>query len=103
MANVKGTGFFAGLGKFFVAAGKTLAKIFGWISDLWTDVNGQADVRIIAADIGVGAEIVLGIDFLGKMAALNLLGGLMYLAIMTLVGIAVLVLLKMSKDALDKK
>lgn len=106
MADVKGSKvkkFAANVVKLAKWAAAKVRKLVGWVVDLWTDVNGQADVRIIAADVCVGAEIVFVLDFVGKVATFNVLGGLFYLAIIVLVGIAAITLLKMSKDALDKK
>lgn len=80
-----------------------LTVFFGWVSDLWTDTHKQADVRIIAADICVGAEVVLVLGFVKNIATLQVLSGVFYLAVMILIGVAGLVLLKQSKDALDKR
>ncbi len=104
MANVK---FFKSLGanvvKFFKWTKAKLAVLFGWISDLWTDTHKQADIRLIAADIGVGAEIIIGIDFFKNILTLNLISGVLYLGLMIIVGAAVIILMKLSKDALDKR
>jgi hypothetical protein len=88
---------------FFEWARARLATFFGWVSSLWNATQRQTEVQIIGANVALVAEVILVIDFIKKIANLQLPDGPLLLGYIAAFGVVGLMFLKLSKDALGHR